>query len=104
MCLPLIGATHNNIGLVYHSMKDYSTALIHFRKTLEIEQKSFPSDHPSLIMTHTNIAGVLEDLHEYKEAIEHAEKSVYIVQNAFGIDHLYTRILQDYLDQLRQKQ
>jgi len=47
---------------------------------------------------------MMDDLHEYKEAIEHAEKSVYIVQNVFGIDHLYTRILQDYLDQLRQKQ
>jgi len=101
---PLIGATHNNIGLVYHSLKDYSSALIHFTKTLEIEQKTLPSDHPSLIMTHANLAGVLEDLHQYNEAIEHAKKAVHIVQNAFGIDHPRTQMLQDYLDQLRQKQ
>jgi tetratricopeptide (TPR) repeat protein len=103
-CHPLIGATHNNIGLVYQSMNDYSSALTHFKKTLEIEEKSLPSDHPSLIMTHANIAGVLEDLHQYKEAIEHAEKAVHIVQNTFGIDHLQTQMLQDYLEQLRQKQ
>ncbi|CAF4742283.1 unnamed protein product, partial [Rotaria sp. Silwood1] len=76
---PLIGATHNNIALVYSSMKDYSNALIHFKETLEIEQKSFVHDHPSLVMTHTNIAGVFEDLHQYKEAIEHAEKAVNIL-------------------------
>ncbi|CAF3374934.1 unnamed protein product [Rotaria sp. Silwood1] len=101
---PLIGATHNNIALVYSSMKDYSNALIHFKETLEIEQKSFVHDHPSLVMTHTNIAGVFEDLHQYKEAIEHAEKAVNILLNAFGADHPQITILQDYLDQLRNKQ
>lgn len=101
---PLIGATHNNIGLVYHSMNDNFSALKHFRKTLEIEENSLSSDHPSLIMTYANIAGVLEDLQQYKEAIEHAEKAVNIVQNTFGTDHPHSRVLQDYLNQLREKQ
>jgi tetratricopeptide (TPR) repeat protein len=101
---PLIGATHNNIGLVYHSLKDHSSALTHFMKTLEIDQKSLPSDHLSLVMTHANIAGVLEDLHRYKEAIEHAEKAVEIVRKVFGVDHPQARMLQDYLEKLRQKQ
>lgn len=101
---PLIGATHHNIGLVYHSLKDYPSALTHLTKALEIDQKSLPSDHPSLIMAHANIAGVLEDLHQYTEAIEHTEKAVQIVQNALGLDHSHTRMLQDYLEQLRRKQ
>ncbi len=107
-CLPschrLIGATHNNIGLVYQSLKDYSSALIHFTKTLEIEQKTLPSDHPSLIMTYANLAGVFEGLHQYQVAIEHAEKAVQIVQNVLGLAHPHSRMLEDYLKQLREKQ
>jgi tetratricopeptide (TPR) repeat protein len=46
---------YNNLGLVYMSMNDYSTALAYLNKALEIQQRTLPSNHPDLYDIRDNI-------------------------------------------------
>jgi hypothetical protein len=41
-------------------MGDYQSALSFFQKTLEIQQKTFPLDYPSLDVTSKNIDQVIK--------------------------------------------
>jgi tetratricopeptide (TPR) repeat protein len=57
-------------------MREYSTALSYYEKTLEIQQKSLPVNQQSLGITYYNTAKVLEDLQQYEKATEHAKQAV----------------------------
>jgi tetratricopeptide (TPR) repeat protein len=100
---PSLAASYNNIAGVYYNIRDKSTALLYFEKSLSIDQRSLPSNHPSLSITHYNIARVLENLFRYKEAIEHAKQAVDIVCYTLDSTHPQKQIYQNYLDQLQQR-
>jgi tetratricopeptide (TPR) repeat protein len=101
---PWTTSTHNNICLIIHEkMEDKSSVLPYLEKTLQIKERSLPSNHPSLAITHGNLACLLDDLHQTPQAIEHAEKALNICLCTFPSHHHYVQQYQQYLHGLRQK-
>jgi hypothetical protein len=45
---PTLVHTYNNIGVMHQTMQEYSAALEFYRKTLQIQQKTLPQNHPDL--------------------------------------------------------
>jgi hypothetical protein len=84
-------------------MDDKLIALFYYEKMLKIEQKSLPSNQPTLVNTHYHIAIVLNDLHCYKEALRHAKQAVDIVHHMVHSIYTQMRIYQNYLKQLPAK-
>jgi hypothetical protein len=52
--------SYNHIEELIEHMGDYPSALSFFQKTLEIQQKTFPLDYPSLEVTSKNIDHVIK--------------------------------------------
>ena len=50
-----LATLYNNIGLVYHSMGEYSKALIYFERALNIQQRALPANHPHIKTIKGNI-------------------------------------------------
>ncbi|CAF1591949.1 unnamed protein product [Didymodactylos carnosus] len=48
----------------------YDKALENYEKTLEIQLKALPSNHPSLATTYNNIGSALKAKGEYDKALE----------------------------------
>jgi tetratricopeptide (TPR) repeat protein len=53
---PEFGRYFNNIGSVYEAKGDYDLALNHYGKSLDIYEKLYKSDHPSLALALHNIS------------------------------------------------
>ena len=66
---PDLATTNSNIGVVYQSIGEYSTALSYFKKTLEIQQQSLPRNHPHLATTNNNIGAIYQSTGEYSTAL-----------------------------------
>ncbi|CAF4223803.1 unnamed protein product, partial [Adineta steineri] len=43
---PDLGASYNNIGLVYENMDNYSKAHSFYERAVQIGQQSLPANHP----------------------------------------------------------
>ncbi|CAF5184671.1 unnamed protein product, partial [Rotaria magnacalcarata] len=65
-------------------MGDSWTALGFYKKTLEIELKSLPANHPSLATTYNNMAMAFEGLEQYQSTVECAQRAVDIGREALG--------------------
>ncbi len=96
-----MAATYNNIGLLYGEMKDKSIVLSYLQKTLEIQERSLPPNHPSLATTHSNLSCLMNDLHRNPEAIKHAETALNIIHRSFDSNHPYVQMYQQGLDRLQ---
>ncbi len=66
---PELAIIYNNMGVTYYRMKDYSSAIRFYQKSLDIESKSLGSNHPNLADTYHNIAYAFEGLEMYQKAI-----------------------------------
>ncbi len=81
-------------------MKKYERALLYLEKTLEIQSKSLPSNHPSLASSHYNMAIILKGLHRYTEAVTHASLAVDIITHSIEPNHSQAKKYQEYLIEL----
>jgi hypothetical protein len=84
-------------------MGDYSTVLSFYRKTLEIKQKTLPTNHSSLAATYCNMATAFEGLHQFHLAVEYSERAVDTARQTLGPNHLHTQLFRDNLDRMRKK-
>ncbi|CAF4185219.1 unnamed protein product, partial [Adineta steineri] len=83
---------HNNIGLVFDNMGEYSAALLSHEKaveiySLEIKLRTLPSDHPSLASSYNNIGLIYDKLGEYSAALSSHEKALEIKQKTLRSKH-----------------
>ena len=63
-------------------MGDYSKALAHYEKNLEITQKVLSPNHPNLATSWNNIDSVYTNMGKYSEALSSFERSLEIYKAA----------------------
>ena len=79
-----------SIGNVYQSQGKYPEVLEMQQKCLEIEEKIYGHNHPSVANTLYNIGGVYESQELFELAAESFEKCVPIYSSVHGTDHAGT--------------
>jgi tetratricopeptide (TPR) repeat protein len=68
-------------------MKDHSTALSYFDKTLETLRKSFLSDHPKMAIVYNEIGDLYQSIEDYKTALLFYKKTLEIRQKSLPSNH-----------------
>ena len=53
-----VATTLNKLGNLCYEMKDFSSAMKHYKDGLKIEQVVLASNHPHIIITLTNVAHI----------------------------------------------
>ncbi|CAF3600113.1 unnamed protein product [Adineta steineri] len=71
---------YNQLGLVHSSQGDYQKAISYHEQTLEIDQKTLPSNHPDLATSYTNIGNVYDKMGQYSKALSFHKKALEIDQ------------------------
>ena len=84
---PTIGASYNNIAVVYYNMGEYRTALSHYNKALEMRKKALPDNHPSIAASYNNIAAVYSDMGDHRTALSHYNKALEMRKKALPDNH-----------------
>ncbi|CAF0898124.1 unnamed protein product [Adineta steineri] len=75
------------LGYIKDDQGDYEKAIWYYEKSLEIYQKIFPSNHPSLAISYNNIGLVCAKIKEYSKAISLYEKALEIFEKTLPSDH-----------------
>jgi len=88
-----LAASYLNIGLVYYSTGNYSTALKYFFKSAGLKEKN---DLPEKALASVNIAKVYFALNNPVEAEKYFHKSISLFNSEFGED--YYRMAEMYFD------
>ncbi|CAF3564336.1 unnamed protein product [Adineta steineri] len=78
---------YNQLGYVRDYQDDYEKAIWYYGKALEIQQKTLPSNHPSLAISNGNIGGVFVNMGEYSKALSYYEKALEIQQKTLPSNH-----------------
>ncbi|CAF0951520.1 unnamed protein product [Adineta steineri] len=84
---------YNQIGYVHSTLGDYGNAISYYEQGLKIQQKSLPSNHPSLAISYTNIGVVYKSMEEYSKALLFYEKALEIRQKTLSSNHLELAVL-----------
>ncbi|KAG7369202.1 tetratricopeptide repeat protein [Nitzschia inconspicua] len=83
-----VATTLNKLGNICYEMKDFTTAMRHYKKGLEVEKKILPANHPHTIITQTNLAHIYKQLGQHDQALK-AYMAVYKMQMVtFGANTL----------------
>ncbi|CAF1198520.1 unnamed protein product [Adineta steineri] len=77
---------YNQLGLVHANQGDNEKAIWYYEQKLEIQQKTIPSNHPSLATSYNNIGGVFGSMGEYSKALSFYEKALEIRQKTLPSD------------------
>ncbi|CAF1011326.1 unnamed protein product [Adineta steineri] len=78
---------YNQLGYVKNGHGDYGKAIWYHEQALEIQQKSLPSNHPSLAASYSNIGNVHGSMGEYSKALSYFEKAIEIDQKTLPSNH-----------------
>ncbi len=78
---------YNNIGIIYDEQQKYLEALDFYEKSLAIDRKHLPSDHPDLGGSYNNIGIVHRCLGHYDLALEHYNRSLEIKVKSLPAQH-----------------
>jgi tetratricopeptide (TPR) repeat protein len=84
---PDLATSYNNIGMLYHSIGEYSEALPYHEKALAIRQQSLTPNHSDLATSYNNIGLVFYSISEYSKAISSHEKALEIRQQSLPPNH-----------------
>ncbi|CAF0742646.1 unnamed protein product [Adineta steineri] len=61
---------YNQLGYIKDDQDDYKKAVWYYEQGLEIQQKTLPSNHPSLASSYNNIGSVYKNIEDYSKALE----------------------------------
>jgi len=78
---------YNQIGSTKHNQGKYQEAIIFYEKSLEIDQKTLPPNHPDLAYSYGEIGNVYSSMGEYAKALSSHEKALKIRQNSLPPNH-----------------
>ncbi|CAF0789404.1 unnamed protein product [Adineta steineri] len=78
---------HHQLGYIKDDQGDYEKAIWYYERGLEIEQKTLPSNHPSLATSYNNIGLVFDNMGEYSKALSYFEKALEIQQKTLPSNH-----------------
>ena len=98
---PVTGIIYNNIGAVYGDIKDFKNALVFCEKSLTIKLKSYAEDHPSVGKTYENLGDIYKGKKDYGKAKEYYQKAFNIFKIKMGTNHERTRLIENYLKELK---
>ncbi|CAF3670262.1 unnamed protein product [Rotaria sp. Silwood1] len=76
----------HQLGVVYTGQGNLDDALSHYQKSLDLELKYLPPNHPQLGPTYSNIGMIYEDKHELDRALEYYQKALEIDLGAPELD------------------
>jgi len=77
----------HQLGLTNKHRGEYSKALEYYEKSLEIDKKTLPANHPLLATSYNNIGLVYQSMGEYSKALEYYEKSLEIRKKTLPANH-----------------
>ncbi|CAF4724756.1 unnamed protein product, partial [Rotaria sp. Silwood2] len=75
------------LGTVYDNMGEYSKALSSYERSLEIDRKALPPNHPDLASDYNNTGNVYRNMGEYSKALSSYERSLEIWKIALPPNH-----------------
>ncbi|CAF5070901.1 unnamed protein product, partial [Rotaria sp. Silwood1] len=78
---------YHQLGKVKWQQGQYEKEITFYEKTLEIERKTLPEDHPSLANIYNNIALAYNNMGDYSKALEFYEKAHQIKEKALPPNH-----------------
>ncbi|CAF1600018.1 unnamed protein product [Rotaria magnacalcarata] len=78
---------NTNLGQINFLKGNYPTSLSYHEKTLQLQQTSLPSNHPSLASTYSNIGLMHKSMGEYSKATSSYEKALEIQQKSLPSNH-----------------
>jgi tetratricopeptide (TPR) repeat protein len=78
---------YNQIGRTKRDQGAYIEAIRFYEKSLEIQMKSLPPNHPDLAVSYNNIGSVYADMGEYSKALLSYEKAHEIRQQSLPPNH-----------------
>ncbi|CAF3712435.1 unnamed protein product [Adineta steineri] len=78
---------YNQLRIVHKNQGDYKKAICCYKEVLEIQQKSLPSNHPSLATSYNNIGMVYYNMKDYSKALSYLEDAHDIFQCALPPTH-----------------
>ena len=72
---------------VKYNQGEYKEALTYYKKSLEIKEKTFSTNHPDLALTYNNIGLVYDSMGEYLKALASYEKALEIQHKSLPSNH-----------------
>ncbi|CAF4111032.1 unnamed protein product [Adineta steineri] len=75
------------LGLVHSNQGDYNKAIRYYENTLEIQQKTLPSNHCSYAMSYNNIGSVYDIMGDYSKALLYYENALKIDKQTLPSNH-----------------
>ncbi|CAF1503160.1 unnamed protein product [Adineta steineri] len=78
---------YHQLGAIKYSQGKYEKALIFYEKSLAIDQKTLPTNHPHLANSYNNIGAVHADMGNYSKALLSHEKALEIKQQSLPPNH-----------------
>ena len=80
-------SSRNSLGMTFHSLGQYSTALDYYKEALNILEKSFHDNHPQLGILYNNISEIYRSIGDYQTAISYSLKALEIFQKCYSPNH-----------------
>ncbi|CAF2736515.1 unnamed protein product [Rotaria sp. Silwood2] len=78
---------YHQLGCIKGRQGDYEKAIRYYERTLEIEEKTLPPNHPDLAISYGNIGLVYLKMGEYSKALFFYEKTLEIQQKTLPTNH-----------------
>jgi tetratricopeptide (TPR) repeat protein len=78
---------YSQLGSAKYNQGEYQEAIVFYEKSLEIDQKTLPSNHPDLGVSYHNIGLVYESMGDYSNALSSHEKALEIRQKSLPPNH-----------------
>ncbi|CAF4194064.1 unnamed protein product [Adineta steineri] len=78
---------YDQLGSIKRDQGKYEEALTFYEKSLAIDQKILPSNHPNLAISYNNIGLVHKNMRNYSEALSSHEKALEIKQQSLPSNH-----------------
>ena len=79
-----LSSTYNNIGAVYHALKDEGNALISYQAALDCQLAAGEPDVNAMIVYYHNIASVHQALGNNDEALDNYHKALELQKQFLG--------------------
>lgn len=81
---------YNNIGLVYNDQGKYDSALVNYKKSLRMREKTFGENNLKVATSCYNIGCVFNNQSKYDSALAYYKKTLTIEKNILGECHPQT--------------